>query len=127
MRTQKIPPAVHIQVKNRHLNDHVSMSLTDEMQQYAYYTDLSKKNCLKNISLKTRYIYKKYPYRINKKKIYYQYVIKNYFNLIDTGIKISKKFYFFDRTRLRNSNKLSFRLLNKIDTVYGNQLLKYKY
>jgi hypothetical protein len=73
------------------------------------------------------YINKKYPYNINKKPLYCQYLIKNYFNLLDTGIKIPKKFYFFERSKLRNFNKLAHRLLNKIDTVYSNQLLKYKY
>jgi hypothetical protein len=74
-----------------------------------------------------RYINKKYPYRINKKKIYYQYLIKHYFNLTNTSIKILKKFNFFERAKLRNFHKLTHRLLNKIDTIYGNQLLKYKY
>jgi hypothetical protein len=124
MRLQRMPPSMLI---DKQLNDYVSMSHTDEMHQYIFYKDLSKKGCLKNIFFKTRYIYKKYPYRINNKKIYYQYVTKNYFNLIDTGIKILKKFHFFNRSKLRNYNKLSYRLLNKIDTVYGNQLLKYKY
>jgi hypothetical protein len=102
------------------------MSHTDEMQQYAYYKDLAKKGCLKNIYFKTKYIYKKYPYKINKNK-FYQYVIKNYFNLIETGIKIPKKFFFFERSKLRNFNKLSHRFLNKVDVIYGNQLKKYKY
>ena len=122
-RIQRIPPITTI---DRFLNDYISMSHTDEMQQYIHYKDLSKKGCLKNSFFKIRYIYKKYPYRLNKKR-YYQYVIKNYFNLIDTGIKISKKYYFFERSKLRSFNKLSHRLLNKIDTIYSNQLLKYKY
>jgi len=71
------------------------MGLTDEMSQFIYYKDLSKKGCIKNIIFKVRYIYKKYPYKVNKKNKYYRYVIKNYFNVIDTGIKISKKFFFF--------------------------------
>jgi len=65
--------------------------------------------------------------KINKTTKYYQYIIKNYFNLIETGIKIPKKFFFFERSKIRNFNKLAHRLLNKIDTIYGNQLLKYKY
>ena len=124
MRTQRVPPNTFT---DKSINDYVSMSHTDEMNQYVYYRDLSKKSCLKNVIFKIRYIYKKYPYRINKKKMYYQYIIKNYFNLTHTSIKILKKFYFFDRNKLRNFNKLSHRLLNKIDTVYSNQLLKYKY
>jgi hypothetical protein len=103
------------------------MSHTDEMHQYVYYRDLSKKGCLKNVFFKMRFINKKYPYRINKKKAYQQYLIKNYFNLTNTSIKISKKFYFFERAKLRNFNKLAHRFLTKIDTVYSNQLLKYKY
>jgi hypothetical protein len=124
MRLQRMPP---INLVDRQLNDYISMSHTDEMYQYVYYKDLSKKGCLKNVFFKIRYINKKYPYRINKKKNYYQYLIKNYFNLTNTGIKILKKFYFFERSKLRNFNKLSHRLLTKIDTVYSNQLLKYKY
>jgi hypothetical protein len=107
--------------------DYISMGLTDEMSQFIYYKDLSKKGCIKNIIFKVRYIYSKYPYKVNKKNRYHSYVIKNYFNVIDTGIKISKKFFFFERSKLRNFNKLGHRLLNKIDTVYCNQLLKYKY
>jgi hypothetical protein len=124
MRLQRMPP---IDLLDRQFNDYISMSHTDEMHQYVYYKDLSKKGCLKNVLFKTRYINKKYPYRINKRKNYYQYLIKNYFNLTNTGIKILKKYYFFERSKLRNFNKLSHRLLNKIDTVYSNQLLKYKY
>jgi len=123
MRVQRMPPFTTIDTQ---LNDFISMSHTDEMNQYVFYKDLSKKGCLRNIYFKTLYIYKKYPYKINNKK-YYQYAIKNYFNLIDTGIKISKKFYFFDRNKLRNFNNLSHRLLTKIDNIYGNQLRKYKY
>jgi hypothetical protein len=122
MRALRMPPLIE-----RQSNDYISMSHTDEMQQYIYYRDLSKKGCLKNFFFKIRYINKKYPYIINKKSNYYQYAIKNYFNLIETGVKISKKFFFFERSKLRNLNKLSHRLLSKIDTVYGNQLLKYKY
>jgi len=85
MRVQRIPP---INLLDRQLNDYISMSHTDEMHQYIYYKDLSKKGCLKNVFFKLRYISKKYPYRINKKKNYYQYLIKNYFNLISTGTKI---------------------------------------
>jgi hypothetical protein len=125
MRVKRIPPIV---IDGTQLNDFISMSHTDEMQQLLYYKKLSKKGCLKNVYLKTRYIYKKYPYRINKNKNkFYQINLKNYFNLIDTGIKVLKKFYFFDRSKLRYYNRLAHRLLNKIDTVYGNQLLKYKY
>ncbi len=43
------------------------------------------------------------------------------------GLKYRKKFLFFEKSKLRNINKLGHRLLNKIDTVYSNQLLKYKY
>src|ERR1700761_4057954 len=125
MRVKRIPPIV---IEETQLNDFISMSHTDEMQQLLYYKKLSKKGCLKNVYLKTRYIYKKYPYRINKNRNkFYQIVIKDYSNLIGTSIKIFKKFYFFDRSKLRHYNKLSHRLLSKIDTVYGNQLLKYKY
>jgi hypothetical protein len=124
MRIQRTPP---INLIDRQFNDYISMSHTDEMHQYVYYKDLSKKGCLKNVFFKTRYINRKYPYLINKKKNYCQYLIKNYFNLTSTGVKILKKFYFFERSKLRNFNKLSHRLLNKIDTVYSNQLLKYKY
>jgi len=123
MRINRLPPLTTV---DKQFNDFISMSHTDEMQQYAYYKDLAKKGCLKNIYFKTRYIYKKYPYRINKNK-FYQYVIKNYFHLIDTGIKIPKKFFFFERSKLRNFNKLSHKLLNKVDIIYGNQLKKYKY
>jgi hypothetical protein len=122
MRTHRMPPLL-----DKQLNDYISMSHTDEMHQYIYYRDLSKKGCLKNVFFKMRYINKKYPYKINKKNKYYQYLIKNYFNVIETGIKIPKKFFFFNRSKLRNFNKLAHRLLSKIDTVYGNQLLKYKY
>jgi len=122
MRAQRMPPLLE-----RQSNDFISMSHTDEMHQYIYYRDLSKKGCLKSVFFKVRYINKKYPYRINKKNIYCQYTIKNYFNLLETGIKIPKKFYFFERSKIRNFNKLANRLLNKIDTIYGNQLLKYKY
>jgi len=108
-------------------NDHISMAHTDEMHQFVYYKDLSKKGCIKNVFLKTRYLDRKYPYKINKKKAFYQYIIKNHFNLIETGIRIPKKYIFFERNKLRTFNKLSHRLLSKIDTVYGNQLLKYKY
>jgi hypothetical protein len=124
MRLNRMPP---INYPDRQFNDFISMSHTDEMHQYIYYKDLSKKGCLKNVFFKLRYINKKYPYYINKKKSYYQYLIKNYFNLINTGVKISKKYFFFERSKLRNFNKLAHRLLNKIDTIYGNQLLKYKY
>jgi hypothetical protein len=103
------------------------MSNTDEMHQLIHYNDLARKNCSKNIFYKAKYLYKKYPYNINKKNKYYQYAIKNFFNNIDTGIKISKKFFFFERSKLRNLNKFNNRLLNKIDNIYGNQLLKYKY
>ncbi len=92
MRTHRMPP---LRESERHFNDHISMGLTDEMHQIVYYRDLSKKGCLKNVLFKMRYIYKKYPYTINKKGKYYQYVIKNYFNLIDTGVKISKKIFIF--------------------------------
>jgi len=124
MRYHRMPPSL---LGERNLNDYVSMGNTADMHPFFFYRDISKKGCLKNIFFKARYIYKKYPYKLNKKKLYYQYVIKNYFNLIETGIKITKKFYFFDRSKLRNFNKLSYRFLNKIDIVYGNQLLKYKY
>jgi hypothetical protein len=122
MRVLRMPPLL-----DRQSNDYISMSHTDEMQQYIYYRDLSKKGCLKNFFLKIRYMNRKYPYIINKKNKYYQYSIKNYFNLIETGIKIPKKFFFLERSKLRNSNKLAHRLLSKIDTIYGNQLLKHKY
>jgi hypothetical protein len=125
MRVNRLPP--DNLKKNRYFQDHISMGLTDEMSQFIYYKDLSKKGCIKNILFKVRYIYRKYPYKVNKKHNYYLYIIKNYFNVIDTGIKISKKFFFFERSKLRNFNKLGHRLLNKIDTVYCNQLLKYKY
>jgi hypothetical protein len=107
-------------------NDFISMGLIDEMPQFQYYRDISKRSCLRNIFFKTYYVEKKYPYNINKKG-HAHYIIKKYFNTIDTGIKISKKFYFFDRNKLRNFNKLSHRFLVKLETVYGNQLLKYKY
>jgi hypothetical protein len=124
-RIQRFPPDPLL--LNRYYQDHVSMGLTDEMSQFIYYKDLSKKGCIKNIIFKISYIYKKYPYKINKKNKYYVYAIKNYFNIIDSGIKIPKKFFFFERSKLRNFNKLGHRLLNKIDSVYCNQLLKYKY
>jgi hypothetical protein len=124
MRLHRLPPIGAI---DRYYKDHIMMGNTDEMHQLIYYSDLAKKSCLKNVFFKTKYIYKKYPYSLNKKNKFYQYIIKNYLNQLETGIKISKKFFFFERSKLRNFNKLSNRLLNKIDTVYGNQLLKYKY
>jgi hypothetical protein len=124
MRLHRLPP---ISTIDRYYKDHVMMGNTDEMHQLIYYSDLAKKSCLKNVSFKMNYIYKKYPYNMNNKNKYYQYVVKNYFSSLDTGIKISKKFFFLERSKLRNFNKLYNRLLNKIDTVYGNQLLKYKY
>jgi hypothetical protein len=123
MRFKRVPPLI---TEESNLNDYISMSHTDEMHQYVVYRTLAKKGCLRNVFFKTRYIYKKYPYRINKNK-FYQTAIKDYFNLMGTSIKIFKKFYFFDRSKLRHYNKLAHRLLSKIDTVYGNQLLKYKY
>jgi hypothetical protein len=125
MRVQRIPSLIFSEDKTLH--DYVSMGLTDEMHQYVHYRDLSKKSCIRNVVFKTKYIYRKYPYKINNNNLYYKFIIQNYFNIIDTGIKISKKFIFFDKNKLRNFNKLSHRLLNKIDTVYSNQLLKYKY
>jgi hypothetical protein len=124
LRLQRLPP---ISTIDRYYKDHIMMGNADEMHQLIYYSDLAKKSCIKNIIFKVKYIYKKYPYNINKKTKYYQYAIKNYFNIIETGGKIYKKFFFFERSKLRNFNKFSHRLLNKIDTVYGNQLLKYKY
>jgi hypothetical protein len=124
LRTNRLPPISSIDF---HSKDYVSMGNTDEMHQLIYYSDLARKNCQKNIFYKAKYLYKKYPYNLNKKNKYYQYVIKNFLNNIDTGIKISKKFLFFERSKLRNLNKFNNRLLNKIDNVYGNQLLKYKY
>jgi len=124
LRINRLPPISSIDF---HSKDYVSMGNTDEMHQLIYYSDLARKNCSKNIFYKAKYLYKKYPYNINKKNKYYQYAIKNFLNNIDTGIKISKKFYFFERSKLRNLNKFNNRLLNKIDNVYGNQLLKYKY
>lgn len=123
MRIKRSPP---LNILENNYNDYISMSLTDEMQQFLYYKNISKKGCLRNVFFKMNYIYKKYPYKINKKK-YYQYAVKHYFNLLDTGVKISKKFYFFERSKLRHYNKLAHRFLTKIDTIYSNSLLKYKY
>src|ERR1051325_8557525 len=97
MRYQRLPSIYASDQIYRRLNDHISMSHTDEMYQYVYYKDLARKGCLKNIFFKMRYLYRKYPYRINKKKLYYQYIIKNYFNITDTSIKILKKFLFFEK------------------------------
>jgi hypothetical protein len=96
------------------------------MPQLQYYKDIAKRSCLRNIFFKTYYTEKKYPYNINK-KYHSQNTLRNYFNTIDTGVKISKKFYFFDINRVRNFNRLSHRFLVKLETVYGNHLLKYKY
>ena len=123
MRIKRSPPLTLLEDNYK---DHISMSLTDEMQQFIYYKNISKKGCIKNVFLKANYIYKKYPFKINEKR-YYQYAINNYFNLLDTGIKISKKFFFFERGKLRYYNKLAHRFLNKIDTIYSNSLLKHKY
>jgi hypothetical protein len=102
------------------------MGLIDEMPQLQYYKDIAKRSCLRNIFFKTYYTENKYPYNINKKH-HSHHAIISYFNRIDTGIKIAKKFYFFDINKIRSFNRLSHRFLVKLETVYSNQLLKYKY